>query len=657
MICSKEKCTGCEACYCVCPKKAITMQEDDYGNIYPIIDNNKCIHCSMCKKVCPQLKKKLDFKTPMTAYAMYVKNTKKRAQSTSGGIASILYEKILEEDGIIYGASNIFGSTKNLHFIRIDNKEDLYKVKGSKYVHCHINGIYVNVKKDLLNNKKVLFIGTPCQVAGLRCFLMKEYDNLITADIICHGVPSQRLLFEQINELKIPVDEIKDKKLSINVLNDDESFNLPITFEKHARLSTSSNYLIKDNNIVVFKDNSFYLTSYSFIKMLKLEYKCLMKIYDDKGPYYTSALAFRLIYLILYPFLRNKKIWLFMDRRNAADDNGEQLFKYALSRKDNVKKYFTVSEDSKDYSRLAGKYKNVLPFYSIKQRLIYLFADKIISSHPDENILNPFYAKNGDLYSGLITSEKYFLQHGVTKDNISKWIRKYDKDLSLILTVSPLERKSFLGEDYNYSPEIIQTLGFPRFDNLENNNLKKQILIMPSWREYLQKSEFVLKNSRYFKGLNDLLNNEELIGYAKNRGYKIIFKPHPNLAKFIHLFDLDESIIADDKKSYQDLFNESELLITDYSSVAFDFSYLKKPVIYYQYSDDYNFDLSESYFDYKTMGFGEVIKKEDDLIKLIKGYLDNNCEMKEVYKKRVDNFYKYNDQNNSKRVYNWIYEN
>ena len=209
MICSKEKCTGCEACFCVCPKNAITMQEDDYGNIYPIIDNNKCIHCSMCKKVCPQLKEKLDFKTPMTAYAMYVKNIEKRAQSTSGGIASILYEKILEEDGIIYGASNIFGSTKNLHFIRIDNKEDLYKVKGSKYVHCHINGIYVNVKKDLLNNKKVLFIGTPCQVAGLRCFLMKEYDNLITADIICHGVPSQRLLFEQINELKIPVDEIK----------------------------------------------------------------------------------------------------------------------------------------------------------------------------------------------------------------------------------------------------------------------------------------------------------------------------------------------------------------------------------------------------------------------------------------------------------------
>lgn len=458
-------------------------------------------------------------------------------------------------------------------------------------------------------------------------------------------------------DLEIPVDEIKNKKVTVHVLNGDESFNIPITFEKHARLSSSSNYLIKDNNIVVFKDNSFYITSYSFIKMLKLEYKCLMKIYNDKGPYYTSALAFRLMYLFLYPFLKNKKIWLFMDRRNEADDNAEQLFKYALSRKDHVKKYFTVSKDSKDYSRLTNKYKNVLPFYSLKQRLIYLFADKIISSHPDENILNPFYAKNGDLYSGLITSEKYFLQHGVTKDNISKWIRKYDKDLSLILTVSPLERKSFLGEDYNYSPEIIQTLGFPRFDNLENNNLKKQILIMPSWREYLQKSEFALKNSKYFKGLNDLLNNEELIDYAKDKGYKIIFKPHPNLAKFRYLFDLDKNIIVDDKKTYPELFNESKLLITDYSSVAFDFSYLKKPVIYYQYSDDYNFDLSKSYFDYKTMGFGEVIKKEDDLIKLIKDYLDNDCEMKENYKKRVDKFYKYNDQNNSKRVYDWIYEN
>ena len=157
---------------------------------------------------------------------------------------------------------------------------------------------------------------------------------------------------------------------------------------------------------------------------------------------------------------------------------------------------------------------------------------------------------------------------------------------------------------------------------------------------------------------NSLINDSRLIDFCKKHDYKLIFKPHPNVYRFIELFETNDYVIIDStSNSYNDIFTHASLIITDYSSIAFDFAYLKKPVIYYHYAKDYHFDLEESYFDYKTMGFGEVIKKEDDLIKLIKGYLDNNCEMKEVYKKRVDNFYKYNDQNNSKRVYNWIYEN
>lgn len=454
-------------------------------------------------------------------------------------------------------------------------------------------------------------------------------------------------------DLEIPLANLKDNKVEIMVLHDGKYYKLPIAFEKHARLSASSNYFIKDSKMVLFKDNSFYLNSYSFIRMLMYEVRCLLKIFKDRGPFFTSALFFRVIYLVLYPFLKNRKIWLFMDRREAADDNAEYLFRYASEKDDKISKYFTVSGESKDFDRFSG-FKNVLPFYSFKQRFVYLFADKIISSHPDENILNPFHGKNGDLYSGLITSEKYFLQHGVTKDNISRWLRKYDKDLSLILTVSDLERESFLDPSYNYAPEIIQTLGFPRFDNLESKNLKKQILIMPSWRENIQKSVHGLKKSKYFIELNNLLKNEDLISFAKEKGYEIIFKPHPNLFKFIDIFDLSEDIIVDDKKTYQELFNESMLLITDYSSVAFDFAYLKKPVIYYQYSDDYNFDLSKSYFKYKDMGFGEVVSEEKELVDLIKSYLDTGCLMKDVYKSRVDAFYKFRDKENCKRVYNFL---
>ena len=454
-------------------------------------------------------------------------------------------------------------------------------------------------------------------------------------------------------DLEIPLANLKDNKVEIMVLHDGKYYKLPIAFENHARLSASSNYFIKDSKMVLFKDNSFYLNSYSFIRMLMYEVRCLLKIFKDRGPFFTSALFFRVIYLVLYPFLKNRKIWLFMDRREAADDNAEYLFRYASAKDDKISKYFTVSLESKDFNRLKD-FKNILPFYSFKQRFVYLFADKIISSHPDENILNPFHGKNGELYSGLITSEKYFLQHGVTKDNISRWLRKYDKDLSLILTVSDLERESFLDPSYNYAPEIIQTLGFPRFDNLESKNLKKQILIMPSWRENIQKSVHGLKKSKYFIELNKLLKNEDLISFAKEKGYEIIFKPHPNLFKFIDIFDLSEDIIVDDKKTYQELFNESMLLITDYSSVAFDFAYLKKPVIYYQYSDDYNFDLSKSYFKYNDMGFGEVVSEEKQLIDLIKRYLDNDCIMKDVYKSRVDAFYKFRDKENCMRVYNFL---
>ena len=342
-----------------------------------------------------------------------------------------------------------------------------------------------------------------------------------------------------------------------------------------------------------------------------------------------------------------------MDRRESGDDNAEHLYKYAINQHDKVYKYFTLNEDSNDFKRLS-KLKNVIPFYSFKHRLKYLFAEKIISSHPDDNILNPFFDKNETSYAGLINSDKIFLQHGVTKDNVSSWLHKSDKNLSLIVAVSDAEKESFLDEGYNYDEDIIQVLGFPRFDNLVNTNkLTKKIIIMPSWRENLHSmTPNYIKESEYFKHINSLINSEKLINICKENDYKIIFKPHPLVYEFIELFDTNDYVLIDKTSTYQELFNHSDLLITDYSSVAFDFSYMKKPVIYYQYGDDYNFD--EGYFKYEKMGFGEVVKIESKLIETIEEYIANNCKMKEKYKRRADNFYKYNDKNNCRRVYDAI---
>lgn len=202
-ICNKKECTGCFACYNVCPKKAITMEEEKLGHIYPKIDYEKCINCKLCQRICPN-NKNIELKEPIKAYAMKSKDNSIREKSTSGGAATIFALNILKKNGVVYGANNIEKS--RFDFIRINKVEELEKIKGSKYVQCYLNDILKNVKEDLVNGLKVLFVGTPCQIAGLQSFLGKEYDNLIAVDIVCHGVPSQRLL---INELEDLVEDVR----------------------------------------------------------------------------------------------------------------------------------------------------------------------------------------------------------------------------------------------------------------------------------------------------------------------------------------------------------------------------------------------------------------------------------------------------------------
>lgn len=283
-------------------------------------------------------------------------------------------------------------------------------------------------------------------------------------------------------------------------------------------------------------------------------------------------------------------------------------------------------------------------------------------------LINPFLDETNQrpLISGLLNYKVYWLQHGVTKDNISDWMFKYQKDLSLIVTVSDEESKSFLDEGYGYDESIIQNLGFPRFDNLEKNE-NKQILIIPTWRKNITGNKGVFMNSTYFNNLNSFLNSSELLNMVE-KGYKIAFKPHPELLnyikndgeiteeRFVDLFDIPDEIYVALDESYQDLLNNSSVLITDYSSVFFDFAYLKKPVIYYHpENDEYHYE--GSYFDYETMGFGDVFKTSEGLFEKLDEYVDNGCVMEAEYQKRVDGFFTHTDQNNCKRVYDWILDN
>ncbi|WP_406531869.1 CDP-glycerol glycerophosphotransferase family protein [Methanobrevibacter sp.] len=458
-------------------------------------------------------------------------------------------------------------------------------------------------------------------------------------------------------DCEIPISENSSVDIFVRFTGENSNpksiWSLPIDFSYYARLSTLSNYSIYKNYFLILKGRTFHISRYGYFKMVKSEIPILLRVLKRRENYYLSILLIRILYLILYPFYRNKRIWLFMDKIENADDNAEHLYKYAIRQNDGIKKYFALEKDSADFKRLS-ELPNLLAFNSVKHRLMYFLAEKVISSHPDDEILNPVINKNESSYAGLISSDKIFLQHGVTKDNVSSWLHKFEKNLKLIVAVSDDEAESFLDDGYNYKKSVIQVLGFPRFDNLEKTPQKfSKIIIMPSWRKkLLYASPEQIMESQYFNEINSLINNEKLIEISKKYNYRIIFKPHPRVYDFIDLFDKNDNIEIDENTTYQDLFKSSDFMITDYSSVAFDFAYMKKPLIYYQYGNDYNFD--EGYFKYKTMGFGEVISTQEELINTLEEYLENGCEMKDEYKSRVDNFYKYKDKNNCERVYRAI---
>lgn len=455
-------------------------------------------------------------------------------------------------------------------------------------------------------------------------------------------------------DVKIPLED-DDLKITFRLIYDENNqtavMKPKLGFRPYASLSFFSNYLVHDSKIVLYRDGALHYVNYSKRFRLMLELKSIFTILKSGQKYRFYSVFIRIISALSYVFIRNKRIWLLIDRPAVADDNAKHLFEYSVKQNDDVSKYFIVDKDTTYFKEMKKINSNIIPFGSLKHKILYLHAEKIISSHVNHDWLNPFFYKNPKLYSGLGSAKKCFLQHGVTKDDVSTWFRKFYHNLYLFVTASEYERQSIINGDYNYPDDVVQLLGFPRFDNLKKDKDSKQILFLPTWRSYL-KTEADFNGSDYHNFLNSFFNNEMLLELARKNGYKIIFKPHFDLIRFLPLLDLPEDIVISHEESYQDLFNSSSLLITDYSSVSFDFAYLKKPVIYYRGIDKYHNE--SGYFDFETMGFGEIIKSEDVLIDKIEEYLENAFEMEEEYKRRVEDFFKFMDKNNSKRVYEWL---
>ena len=187
-ISEKSMCVGCHACYSCCPLGCISMETDSEGFRYPNVDKNICIDCKKCEKVCPVIQRPLLRDFTEISLAAYSKDEQIRNGSSSGGVFSILAKEILKQGGVVFGAA--FDDVFQVHHIKVESIDDLERLRGSKYVQSRIENTYIEAKEILESGRDVYFSGTPCQIDGFKKFLGLEYDNLITQDVICHGVPA-----------------------------------------------------------------------------------------------------------------------------------------------------------------------------------------------------------------------------------------------------------------------------------------------------------------------------------------------------------------------------------------------------------------------------------------------------------------------------------
>ncbi|MBT0821078.1 CDP-glycerol glycerophosphotransferase family protein, partial [Campylobacter lari] len=357
--------------------------------------------------------------------------------------------------------------------------------------------------------------------------------------------------------------------------------------------------------------------------------------------------------------LPKSNIWLFIDRDVEADDNAEHLYRYIMQNHPEQEIVFALRKESSDWKRLEKEGFNLTEFGSFEFERIVKKASKIISSNADEYLIKY-----------LLPEHKFiFTQHGIILNDLSRWLNS--KKINLFITSTQAEYDS-IANDYNrykFGKKEVVLTGLARHDALLENNKYdvKQILIMPTWRANivgvtLNSSKRELKDSfkesEYFKKWNSLLNSDNLSKLCKQYSYTIVFNPHPNIMPYLKEFNLPSYIkITNQDESLQVLFCNSSLMITDYSSVAFEMAYLGKPVVYYQFDKEEFFSshtLQKGYFDYNKHGFGPVVENEEELLGEIKKLLRNDCKPFGIYKDNMETTFLFKDRKCCERIYNLV---
>lgn len=369
---------------------------------------------------------------------------------------------------------------------------------------------------------------------------------------------------------------------------------------------------------------------------------------------------------------RYSNSWLLMDRDTQADDNAEHLYRYLRINHPEVNAWFVLRRSSHDWERLKKDGFRLLEYGSVSHKLAMINADHVISSHVDQYLFNVLPEK---YYSDVLGYKFTFLQHGVTHNDLSDWLNS--KNISCLVASAIPEYKSLVDSgSYKFTGKEVALTGFPRHDRLFYLNsrrekmAKRKVVVMPTWRQSLTGKSIGASNSRayyegfaqseFYKGWQSLISDSRIHKISRLNGIELVFFPHANLHPYLKDFDFDGFTVAThrESKSIQDYIVEADLLITDYSSVAFEAAFLGRSIAYYQFDRDFVFGgghlTKKGYFSYEKHGFGPVALTVDELVSIIEDAVERDFAPRQEYSTRMGDFFAYRDAGNCERVYERI---
>ncbi len=359
------------------------------------------------------------------------------------------------------------------------------------------------------------------------------------------------------------------------------------------------------------------------------------------------AICVALVLRFIFFFIPDKDYWVIMERGVEARDNAYFFYKYMKDNHPDKKVYYIIDKKSADYHKVK---EDAVQFNSLKFLFLAFTCEKIISTHYNDIVSNLYrFKKCMGLY------KKYcFLQHGITH-NFTPFVCADESPMQIFVCGAKPEYEYILN-NYGHSADVVKYTGFARFDNLHDICVKRQIVVMPTWRKNYN-GEF--KESDYFKNWNEFLQDKKLAEFLEETDITLFFYPHFEVQKYLQLFGVkSKNIVMASLSDYdvQTLLKESALLITDYSSVVFDFAYMKKPVIYFQFDkeDFFKSHYEKGYFDYESMGFGKVLTGVSDLVDETVRIAKNDFAIDSHYLKRTEAFFPLYDTKNCERIYNEI---